>query len=145
MKCICGNETQKKYCPSCSENLLKTRGRDRTRLAVRIRDKFTCQSCAKKWKSGRHFDVHHREGLCGKNSRGYDSIALIPFLVTLCHRCHFAQHDFSKNSYSKRVRKFDWQEAAKLRRAGLTYDAIAKKMNMKYASVYRAVKSYAQM
>lgn len=69
-------------------------GREYTRELVRIRDKHTCQKCRKKWSKNkilkqRRFDVHHLNGLCGKKSRGYDKIADIDGLVTLCHKCHF--------------------------------------------------------
>lgn len=65
------------------------KGREHTRSLVRIRDKNTCQICFKKWKLGqRKFDVHHLNGQCGKKSRGYDKVAEIDGLVTLCHKCH---------------------------------------------------------
>ena len=68
----------------------KKQGRERVRFLTRHRDKFTCQDCGKKWNVGeRQFDVHHLGGMCGKNSRGYDSIEDMNTLITLCHKCHF--------------------------------------------------------
>lgn len=83
----------------------KIGGRERTRMLVRIRDKFTCQDCKKvrglrevrnhnsqiNGLSGKIklFDVHHLQGLCGKKSRVYDRVTDIHGLVTLCHRCHY--------------------------------------------------------
>lgn len=75
----------------------KGEGRERARSLVRARDKQTCQSCKKEWVPGnRSFDVHHLNGLCGKKSRGYDSILDLTGLITLCHKCHFnhPQHTF---------------------------------------------------
>ncbi len=87
-------------------------GRERTRVLVRIRDGFTCQSCGdfrsplmvqdynKKLKTEKgkikSFDVHHLNGECGKNSRGYDDVESLDGLVTLCHKCHFGHHQFSQ-------------------------------------------------
>ena len=87
----------------------KFKGRDRTRMLVRIRDNFTCQNCksvrtieeARKNKK-RLFDIHHILGLCGKKSRGYDSVTNMEHLITLCHKCHFNRHDWAgKNGYKK--------------------------------------------
>lgn len=64
-------------------------GRDRTRYLVRKRDNFTCLDCGKKWNDGRHFDVHHISGLCGKKSRSYDKVSEMDGLITLCHKCHY--------------------------------------------------------
>jgi DNA-binding XRE family transcriptional regulator len=80
-------------------------GRDRSRMQVRSRDKFTCQDCglvrtpsmAKKEKK-RLFDVHHLNGLCGKQSRGYDKVSEIDGLITLCHKCHFNHPEHSRNN-----------------------------------------------
>lgn len=77
------------------------KGRERTRMLARIRDKFTCQDCglvrtpktAKKINK-RLFDIHHLKGKCGKKSRGYDKISDLKRLITLCHKCHFNRHDF---------------------------------------------------
>jgi hypothetical protein len=83
----------------------RLRGRDRTRMLVRIRDNFTCQDCGdqrtlervraynstKKKLQGRLklHDIHHEDGRCGQQSRGYDSSKDLSGLVTLCHKCHF--------------------------------------------------------
>lgn len=73
-------------------------GRDLVREKVRIRDNHTCQHCGKKWEEGtRRFDVHHTNGECGYNSRGYDRVANMPVLTTLCHECHYNAHDFNGN------------------------------------------------
>lgn len=72
------------------EKLYLFEGRDRNREMVRIRDNYTCQDCSKKWIEGtRRFDVHHLNGLCGKKSRGYDSVSSLETMITLCHKCHF--------------------------------------------------------
>jgi len=84
-------------------------GREFTRISVRIRDNFTCQDCGnkrtleevtnhnKKQKGlkGRIklYDIHHINGLCGKKSKGYDSIKNMSTLVTLCHKCHYNRHE----------------------------------------------------
>lgn len=68
----------------------KFSGRDVVREQVRIRDNHTCQDCKKIWREGnRRFDVHHLNGLCGKKSRGYDTVQDMEGLVTLCHKCHY--------------------------------------------------------
>jgi hypothetical protein len=65
-------------------------GREYTRSRVRERDENTCQICKKVWQDKtKRFDVHHLNGLCGKKSRGYDSIKDMDGLITLCHKCHF--------------------------------------------------------
>lgn len=87
-------------------------GRERARMMVRIRDGFKCQTCGivrtprvvarhNKRRSGlrgkiKLHDVHHIGGKCGKNSRGYDSTEDISKLTTLCHKCHYKHHQFSK-------------------------------------------------
>lgn len=77
-------------------------GRDRNRELVRLRDNHTCQNCRKKWVSGRRFDVHHVNGMCGKKSLGYDSIKDCVNLITLCHRCHYNhyQHTLITSLYT---------------------------------------------
>lgn len=101
-------------------SIYQLKGRERVRMMVRIRDGFTCRSCGKKRtirEVARHnariignkgkiklFDVHHINGQCGKNSRGYDRIDSTDGLITLCHKCHYNHHEFSK--------KKEWKEAA---------------------------------
>lgn len=81
-----------------------TKGRDRTRELVRIRDKHTCQNCKKVWVLGmRRFDVHHLNGLCGKKSLAYDSVNELGSMITLCHKCHFNHPEHSQ--YKKRQEK----------------------------------------
>lgn len=91
----------------------QNQGRERTRFLVRLRDNFTCQDCGEvrtpqmvaqhneKLESARggikSHDVHHLNGECGKRSRKYDHDEDVPGMITLCHRCHFSRHDFSKN------------------------------------------------
>lgn len=81
-------------------------GRDYVRELVRVRDSHTCQMCFAIWlsKNGKkRFDVHHLNGLCGKKSLGVDKVKDIPNLTTLCHRCHYSHHQFSrKGQYSNR-------------------------------------------
>lgn len=79
-----------------NEPAWRQEGRERIRMMVRYRDNFTCQSCHKKWKKGmRHFDVHHLNGLCGKKSKGYDSVLSMNGLITLCHKCHYNHPEHS--------------------------------------------------
>ena len=87
--------------------ILEPEGKDRTRMLVRIRDKFTCQYCGKVRtyedckKTGLYmFDVHHLNGLCGKKSLKYDKVSEIDGLITLCHKCHFNHPE-----HSLRIRK----------------------------------------
>jgi len=71
-------------------------GRDYVRALVRQRDLYTCQDCNRVWIEGeRNFDIHHLNGECGKNSRGYDRKEDIHKLITLCHKCHFNRPDHS--------------------------------------------------
>lgn len=73
-------------------------GRDYVRELVRIRDNRTCMMCERAWQHGkRRFDVHHLNGLCGKRSRGYDSVSDLDVLITLCHKCHYRHHQYSNN------------------------------------------------
>lgn len=87
----------------------KPEGRSLARARVRIRDKYTCQDCnavrTPETVRGHNniiiglkgrtklFDVHHLNGMCGKNSRGYDSTEDLSGLVILCHKCHYNRHD----------------------------------------------------
>lgn len=69
---------------------IKFTGRDYTRELVRLRDNRTCQDCGKIWVEGtRRLDIHHLSGLCGKKSKGYDSVKDSSNLISLCHKCHF--------------------------------------------------------
>lgn len=80
----------KYFCELHSNKGYIFKGRDFNREKVRIRDNYTCQDCNKKWEQGtRRFDVHHLNGLCGKKSKGYDSVLDKNGLITLCHKCHF--------------------------------------------------------
>lgn len=87
----------------------QTSGREHVRFLVRLRDKNTCKDCGKvrtpeevaafnkKFpRQMKSFDVHHIGGICGKKSRGYDKLADMDKLITLCHSCHFRRHDFSQ-------------------------------------------------
>lgn len=84
-------------------------GMDYTRELVRIRDKYTCLKCAKKWKRGnRRFDVHHLGGLCGRFSRSYDKVEDMGNLVTLCHKCHLNLPEVTEKMRNKSGR---WKES----------------------------------
>lgn len=80
-------------CKRCYELMFHVSSRDFARMKVRIRDKFKCQKCKKKWKKGtRHFDVHHLDShLEGKTGRTYCNNP-IDRLITLCHKCHMNLH-----------------------------------------------------
>lgn len=115
---LCKKETKSswKICLSCApyrEKLSRNgfKGRERVRSLVRARDEYTCQDCGfrrtaeevqkfnSKMKGNKgkikSLDVHHMEGMCGKNSRGYDKVEDMPILITLCHQCHYHRHDHS--------------------------------------------------
>jgi len=118
-----------------------TRGRGRARMFVRIRDGFKCKSCGdvrtvidvenfnKKIKKGvlsgrkKLHDVHHLNGQCGKNSRGYDSTSDLSGMITLCHKCHYNHHQFSKIDKNK---IYIVNKVISLRRKGLTYTEIGE-------------------
>lgn len=111
-------------------------GRDYVREQARLRDKHTCQECKEIWNGKeRRFHVHHKEGLCGKNSRGYDSIKNLEVLVTLCHRCHTLAHDRSKPGRKSVLPQYR-KEVIKMRQKGLSYDAIGKKYGVSSQTVY---------
>ncbi len=87
-------------------------GREGVRALARARDGHSCQSCGlrrtpddvrfhnskiKGLKGKIHsLDVHHLDGICGKKSVGYDKVEDLHKLITLCHKCHYARHDFSE-------------------------------------------------
>ena len=86
------------------------KGRRYTRYLVRERDGFTCQDCGHvrtpedcKRLNKRALDVHHLNGLCGKMSRGYDKVADMAGLVTLCHKCHYnrPEHAMKRKTLTK--------------------------------------------
>ena len=89
------------------------KGRELTRMLVRIRDNFTCQDCSAtrtpevaKKEHKRLFDIHHINGLCGKKSRGYDRVEDMGGLITLCHKCHFNRPEHPwKNHLTKEFNK----------------------------------------
>lgn len=107
------NHYRKVFCstPCYYENHKKNwigNGRDMTRERVRVRDKHTCQAknCEKVWVKGeRRFDVHHRKGLCGKKSKGYDKLEDMPFLITYCHKCHLNLHIVKKKMIEAWVKR----------------------------------------
>lgn len=113
----CNTLSMHGYCEICSLLLGPLEGRNLNRMRVRIRDKFTCQGCGKvvtpttvtaynkrrRTLKGRikNLDVHHIDGMCGKNSVGYDSEKAMSTLVTLCHKCHYNRHDHSVRAREK--------------------------------------------
>lgn len=121
-------------------------GRERARMLVRLRDRFTCQSCKEQrtirqaMKMREHgepaklYDVHHLNGMCGKRSVGYDSPKDdLSQLITLCHKCHYNHHQFSKNfakAKTQQRKAFNAKRsyAASLMRSGLSNNEIATKM-----------------
>ncbi len=110
-------------------------GRDYARELVRTRDGHTCQGCAKKWVGiGRRFHVHHLGGLCGKKSRGYDSVNNVDSLTTLCQKCHIKLHD--KKRYGRSILPNHKAEVLELRKNGITYDAIGKRFDVSSQAVY---------
>lgn len=101
------NRGNGRYCLECKVEAFEEaskrnrpilQGTDRTREKVRVRDKYMCQDCGKKWIEGnRRFDVHHLNGLCGKKSKKYDKISDMGGLITLCHKCHFNRPEHKSN------------------------------------------------
>ena len=71
------------------------------------------------------FDVHHIDGRCGKNSRGYDAVASVDKLITLCHSCHFRHHLFSKRAEGEWNEVFE--EPIPLYKWGLTKEELQAK------------------
>lgn len=115
-----------------------TKGRERTRMMVRIRDGFSCKNC-KSTRTIREvnehneklpslkgriklYDVHHIDGNCGKNSTGYDSTGVTDTMVTLCHKCHFQHHKFSKRAEGKW--NLEYIPPVKLYKWGLTEEEL---------------------
>lgn len=121
----------------------KQEGREYTRNLVRIRDKWTCQDCGDKrtreWATKhnkRCHDVHHLNGLCGKKSRGYDRVADMDGLITLCHKCHFRRHDWRGNEKVVFEDKpATIKQMQELRDTGLSLDVIGKKFNVSASRV----------
>ena len=119
---------------------LKFQGRERTRELARIRDEHTCQMCKKRWESGRRFDIHHLNGLCGKRSMSYDKVADLPSLITVCHKCHFNLEDHAG------VRNWGTLEGKekqlkRLRDKGMSYNKIGFKFSVKSSAVWNKLNS----
>ena len=57
-------------------------GVDKNREFARERDNHTCQICGKKWHGGRKFDVHHKNGLCGKVCFSRDKLSDLNKMIT---------------------------------------------------------------
>lgn len=89
----------------------------------------------------RRFDVHHKNGLCGKKSHGYDNVLEIGGLTTLCHRCHITLHSTRKKVRESlaHTNKEHYQEkidATKiLLKAGFTQHAIARITGVKQPTI----------
>lgn len=110
-------------------------GRELTRGKVRERDNHTCQDCGRVHQKGyRAFHVHHLNGMCGKKSRGYDSVKDLSGMTTLCPKCHRKQHD--KTKYGRRVLPNHREEVFEMRIAGHSYDVIGAKFGVSQQAVY---------
>lgn len=126
------------------------RGLDRTRMMVRIRDKFTCQDCGDirtpeqaKLNRKRLFDCHHLNGLCGKKSHGYDKVSEIDGLITLCHKCHYNRPEHRvKQHFTYRTESMDKRdiEIQNLRKYGYTLNEIGKEYNISWQRVQQIMK-----
>lgn len=137
-------------------NKLYHSGRGYVRMLVRIRDNFTCRDCGairtpemvsehnakKKGLRGRIklHDVHHIHGMCGKKSRGIDSIQNMPGLITLCHKCHYNRPEHrvhSKHFASKRTKatKDLLNEIKSVKNTGLSFKELAKKYKLSYTAL----------
>jgi len=144
-------------------------GRERARMLVRIRDNFTCQDCGfrrtteevKKYNSTmnsakgkiKSLDVHHTHGMCGKNSRGYDSEKMVPKMITLCHKCHYNRPEHRMKAGAPE--RAAMREAAKnealielgkkvetLKDFGISYTDIAFNLGVSKTEAERAYKLY---
>lgn len=141
------NGQKETYCSRCYFLLRNLSGRDLNREKVRILDNHTCRSCFKKWEPGmRRFDIHHTKGLCGKKSRGYDKTSKRPFtkvnrsgLLTLCHRCHLANH-VSTGRHSKRYAVSTEELRSAMKAPKATYDSVGARFGMSQTAVYRRLK-----
>jgi len=115
-------------------------GRDFNREKVRIRDKHRCRKCNKKWKKGqRRFDVHHKGGMCGKKSRGYDKVDDIKGLITVCHKCHYTYHSKNQKNSSPSAAPSKYtsellHSIQGMRRDGLLWREIGLKFGVKSTS-----------
>ena len=132
-KCrLCSKIAIRIYCEKHKLLLSRFEGRERTREAVRIRDKYSCYTCRKKWKRGtRRFDVHHLNGLCGKKSRGYDKFSEMEGLITICHKCHYAHHEFNR-AYFDKVTKQSNQRNKKIKYDFLCNGKTLSELGIKY-------------
>lgn len=127
------------------------KGRERARMAVRIRDGFTCQVCgdyrpirkvvehnknrAPNTPAMKLHDIHHLNGACGTKSRGYDSTADLSGLITLCHKCHYNHHQFSQALSEHHIARRSIlaernQKIVAMRQANNTLDVIAAKFSI---------------
>lgn len=131
----------RKYCVPHSQRLKGiSGGRDVVRDLVRMRDNDTCQECGSVWEGGymRRFDVHHLNDMCGKNSRGYDSVDDMDGLTTLCHRCHMSNHTGEKIKDGIRKMSEDKKLVASfLKERGWTLDRIGKVLDMTQPTVFK--------
>lgn len=168
-------ENRRKYCYDCTRKYLgrTMNGRSWVRHIARIRDKFTCQDCGFirtgtdvinynnkiEGLKGRikNLDIHHLNGLCGINSKGYDRIKDIDGLITLCHSCHYnrPEHkckspEFSQKIYelsNKKEKKFVIKDkkptkVIALLQKGLTSKDIAEKLNINLEQVNKQIVNY---
>ena len=149
-KCfICKKSASRSILPLCLECRTKyffrasgkpILGPERTRMLVRIRDKFKCRKCGTEKKGKRSLDIHHLGGLCGKKSRGYDKVSTISKLITLCHKCHFNYSSHSKR-FGRRILKPEHVAQIKeLRNEGKSFDAIARVFGVSSAGIYKFFK-----
>ena len=112
-------------------------GRDRVREMVRHRDHYTCQECGRVWnRTMRRFDVHHLNGLCGKKSRGYDSVGETDGLTTLCHKCHMSKHVDNMKTNRGKLKNVDPYVLAERIEAGESYDSVARSLGASSAAIY---------
>lgn len=137
-------------------------GRERTRMFVRVRDDFTCQTCkqvllpSEARNQGRKlFDVHHLGGKCGTMSRAYDSIKDLSGLITLCHKCHFnhPEHTLKRRELEK-IKEYkegkkkkkidDSQQMVLLRASGKSYAEIGKLYGISRQRVHQICRKQSQ-
>lgn len=86
----------------------------------------------------RRFDIHHLNGLCGKRSLKYDKVDAMPGLITLCHKCHFNRHDWSKWGQPSPLKKVERNALIKnLHAAGHTGSAIARELKISRQRVHQ--------
>lgn len=133
------------FCDSCSGVFRGLSGRDYAREVIRIKFKHTCQTkeCGRVWKEGeRRFDVHHLKGMCGKKSRGNDTVRDRKDLFTiLCHGCHMQKHSITRQWHKNQNKLASVSKSilADLIWQGKSYDEVGVMYGVSSAAIHYRV------